>query len=158
MYCYIYSANIQIMKKLSLFLVVCVFALSCKKEEGCTNPKAINYNSKAEVDDGSCTAEYEGIYFVKDSIFYNGDFFENKTYYLEIDFLSALDSIVIKDMPGVSTTKDVFAELTGTNFIIPQQPFDPNADATGTGEFDFGVLRFELNYGVVKHSCVGTKN
>ena len=32
-----------------LFLV-----FSCKKEEGCTNPSALNYNSEAKDDDGSC--------------------------------------------------------------------------------------------------------
>ncbi|MGV3631446.1 MAG: imelysin family protein [Bacteroidota bacterium] len=43
------------MKKI-LFPVICIAALavSCKKE-GCTDPDALNYNSEAKKDDGSCT-------------------------------------------------------------------------------------------------------
>ena len=38
-----------------LFLsLIVLFSSSCKKEEGCMNPSAINYNPDAEEDDGSC--------------------------------------------------------------------------------------------------------
>ena len=38
-----------------LFLsLIVLFSSSCRKEEGCMNPLAINYNPDAEKDDGSC--------------------------------------------------------------------------------------------------------
>jgi hypothetical protein len=43
------------MKHLILPLLLVLLVSSCKKQEGCTNPTAINYNSDAENDDGSCT-------------------------------------------------------------------------------------------------------
>ena len=43
------------MKKLLLILLCLPFLFSsCKKEEGCTDTAAINYNADAESDDGSC--------------------------------------------------------------------------------------------------------
>ena len=33
---------------------IAVFSSSCKRREGCTDPNAINYDSKAKHDDGSC--------------------------------------------------------------------------------------------------------
>jgi len=36
-----------------LFAIATIFS-ACKKEEGCTDPIATNYNAEAEVDDGSC--------------------------------------------------------------------------------------------------------
>ena len=43
------------MKYLILPLLLVLLVSSCKKEEGCTDPTAINYNADAEKDDGSCT-------------------------------------------------------------------------------------------------------
>ena len=43
------------MKKLIyLFLAVSLVFTACKKEEGCTDSIATNYNPDAEIDDGSC--------------------------------------------------------------------------------------------------------
>ena len=46
------------MKKVILFSIVClglsVFISSCAKVQGCTNATAINYNSAAEKDNGTC--------------------------------------------------------------------------------------------------------
>ena len=47
------------MKKSSFILLafsICVstFTISCRKETGCTNPKALNYTVTADIDDGSC--------------------------------------------------------------------------------------------------------
>ncbi len=45
----------------TIFLTLALAGLSltsCKKEEGCTDPTATNYNADAEVDDGSCAYEF----------------------------------------------------------------------------------------------------
>ena len=43
------------MKKiLYILLTISIVFSACKKEEGCTDPIAINYNADAEDDDGSC--------------------------------------------------------------------------------------------------------
>jgi len=42
------------MNKFILLLIFSTLLFACKKEEGCTDPSAKNYNPEAEKDDGSC--------------------------------------------------------------------------------------------------------
>ena len=42
------------MKKYSLLLITTLLLFACKKEEGCMDPAAINYNSQATIDNGDC--------------------------------------------------------------------------------------------------------
>ena len=44
--------------KLMFSAGILFFAIACKKEEGCTDSDAVNYNSDAEINDESCT--YQG--------------------------------------------------------------------------------------------------
>ena len=44
-------------KVLYILLSVSIVFTACKKEEGCTDPVALNYNSDAEEDDSSCNYE-----------------------------------------------------------------------------------------------------
>ena len=37
--------------------VILILFFSCKKEEGCMDPTALNYNTDAEIDNGNCTYE-----------------------------------------------------------------------------------------------------
>ncbi len=49
-------------KLLYLCLAVAFIFTACKKEEGCTNSMATNYNADAEEDDGSCTYSIVGVW------------------------------------------------------------------------------------------------
>ena len=49
-------------KLLYLFLVLPLVFSSCKKEEGCMDSQATNYNADAEEDDGSCMYDITGVW------------------------------------------------------------------------------------------------
>ncbi|MBL4593080.1 MAG: hypothetical protein JKX68_04595 [Flavobacteriales bacterium] len=58
------------MKKLSLIIIALPLLFSCSKNEGCNDPKAFNYSTEVDYDDGSCT--YSKLVFYADSTQYPG--------------------------------------------------------------------------------------
>ena len=61
------------MKKIFyLFLIVSFVFTACKKEEGCMDTMATNYNADAEEDDGSCLFSIAGGTWTTQSIAVNG--------------------------------------------------------------------------------------
>ena len=61
------------MKKIFYLLVTVVFLFTaCKKEQGCMDSVATNYNADAEEDDGSCLFAISGGTWTTQSVGYNG--------------------------------------------------------------------------------------
>ena len=44
----------------TFLVIILILFFSCKKEEGCMDPSALNYNTDAEIDNGSCSYEITG--------------------------------------------------------------------------------------------------
>lgn len=51
-----------------LLTLLIITSTSCKKVEGCTDAQAKNYNSYAEVDDGSCTYQGEVVFWYTEAV------------------------------------------------------------------------------------------
>jgi hypothetical protein len=60
-------SKIQIMKKLSLILLVAIAGFTSCKKEGCIDVDATNYNVDAKTDDGTCTFEGTTVFWVTES-------------------------------------------------------------------------------------------
>lgn len=62
--------NVSVFRILSFVFVFSLLSIvSCKDKEGCTNPNAINYDSDAETDDGSCKAEGSVMFWIDTETF-----------------------------------------------------------------------------------------
>lgn len=156
--------------KIFLFLGILTvfFILSCK-QEGCTDPLALNYNPEADIDDCSCiypiedtTSDpdirdpYIGDYIVRDSLFMMGDFSEVKVYTLSIDYGTTIsDTIFLRNFWG--NGEDYFAILTDSSFSFPSQQVSGPYYAEGNGDFSNGTIIYETSGDVYINRGEGSK-
>lgn len=79
--------NVSVFRILSYFFVVSLLSItSCKDKEGCTNPNAINYDSDAEKEDGSCKAEGQVMFWINTQTFgylYNDLSVQELSFYID---------------------------------------------------------------------------
>lgn len=95
------------MKRVINLAVCAVVAFTaCKKEEGCMNPKASNYNEDAEKDDGSCLYDTVAIYTIPATYSFNDVSYSGQTARLKI--LNLLSNSVNAASP---TNKVNYADL-----------------------------------------------
>ncbi|WP_107037132.1 DUF4856 domain-containing protein [Brumimicrobium mesophilum] len=116
-------------KKIFVFTAAATMLIACKKE-GCTDESAINYNSEAQKDDGSCEFDTEGgtSYTVPTSYMFT-DANGNSTVNFDgqIDRLSQLEEMVVK-------------MKSGTGAIVSEQDLldmYANTGDNGGGNFSF---------------------
>tara|TARA_B100001564_G_scaffold355048_1_gene366699 strand:- start:2454 stop:2963 length:510 start_codon:yes stop_codon:yes gene_type:complete len=89
-------------KTIYIFAVISLIFVSCKKEEGCTDPVAANYNSDAENDDGSCIFDLVGVWN-PESVDYN----------INVTATLAGQTIYSMDTSYTSTPQDTSWDIEG---------------------------------------------
>ncbi len=102
--------------------------VSCKKK-GCIDPTAVNYNSEAEKDDGSCEYDTNNPLYTAPSTYAFTDDNGNSTvsYSGQTDRLNQLREMTVYMKTGISTTVD--AQILKDMF--------ENANGNGNGNFSF---------------------
>ncbi len=123
------------MKTSSLLIgltLVGLFFVSCKKE-GCTDPEATNYSSKAKKDDGSCEYPSNGPSYNIPSTYAFTDANGNSTvdYSGQTERLDQLSEMVVLMKSGNSTVLD--AQTLKDMFA--------NANGNGNGNFSFSSTK-----------------
>jgi hypothetical protein len=153
------------MKKLlfiGLIAATTVAFTSCKKE-GCTDSTAVNFSEEAKKDDGSCTYPapdprdaYIGNYWVTDSTWLAGPFYEVQTYALNISTGgTASDTIYLNNLWNDGA--NYIAVMAGGNFSIPLQQVSGPYYATGSGNFQNDIITYETSGDVYVNEGSGPK-
>ena len=135
-------------------LIILLLIFSCKKEEGCMDPSALNYNTDAQIDNGSCSYEINNIKGCMDSLALNYNpsatlddesciYFSNTAYVIETPYGFPNMNIPSNNpmtVEGVSLGKKLFqdpilsADNTQACINCHQQNFsfsDPSQFSTG---------------------------
>lgn len=145
-----------------LGVILLGLSTSCKKE-GCTNPEAINYESEAKKDDGSCILPepdprdaYLGNYDVIDTLYVFGSFSETITYTLQVTTGgTSADTIYLNNLWNDGS--NYFAIMEENNFSIPSQQVSGPYYAEGSGNFTTDIITYETSGDAYLNKGVGPK-
>lgn len=153
------------MKTKVLISAACIAMLliaGCKKE-GCTDPAATNYDSKAKKNDGSCIypepdprEPYLGNYLVLDSMWLGGSFYQEEMYTLQVKTGSTKsDTIYLNNL--WNNGAGYIAIMTGSNFSIPSQQVSGPYYVSGSGNFNNNVITYQTSGDVYVNIGTGPK-
>jgi hypothetical protein len=135
---------------LVLFLAVGLF--SCKKEPGCTDPNAVNYEASAEENDGSCTFEGEIVLWYGEdaSEFLVNDGATTLTFYVNDEIVgSTAANIFWTSAPNCGSNASI--TVTKSLGTATNQSYEYSVvDQTGW-EYWSGVINFSAN------TCLNTE-
>ncbi len=146
-------------------IVTTMFVMFGCQKEGCTDSDALNYDSDAKKDNGTCVYpvaepdsrdQYVGIYLVTDSTFMMGDFYEVKTYTLQVTTGSSKgDTIFLNNL--WNRGREFYAIMAGSGFSIPSQQVDGPYYADGNGKFDGNTISYTTSGDVYLNRGTGAK-
>jgi len=121
------------MKKFGIYFLLVLLSLSCKKEKkGCTDAEAINFNSEASSDDGTCTYERDVYIGVYDAIKTCGIFDSDSSMVFQISRSpDAGNRILLEEFPETGGILYANVDLSDVNkIIIPNQTLENALDVS----------------------------
>ena len=141
----------KIMKR--IFLVITIISLvftACKKEEGCTDFAATNYNADAEEDNGSCkynlslnfTHTVDGNALETDTMIYTNQIGQN---YSVQTLRYLLSDITLHSVKGASTLLDE------VHFITLSDPSTFNLDIQDINSSNYTAISFTMGLDSLKN-------
>jgi len=135
-------------KLLYLFLVLPLIFSSCKKEEGCIDSQATNYNADAEEDDGSCLYSLVGLWNLDNRIIDNiSQFYDVSPIYLDSGILHLYDdnTYLIWEQwnDGDNNVATGLWNIIGNSKLILDPPTKPKIQGNIT---NISAVRLDLSY------------
>lgn len=125
-----------------MFIAIIALSTSCSKK-GCTDENALNYNSEAKKDDGSCIedprSQFLGNYIVTDSSFGGGSFLSKQVYTLIVTKGNTVsDTIYLNNWRNTGDNYEAY--LAGSTFSAPDNGNPENGNISGYGSFSGNTI------------------